>query len=202
MNAKPTANFTLSTTNAIINAPVIFTNASTAGSGTITAYAWNFGSGANIATATTAGPHTRQYSTTGTKTISLTVTNSNTCTATVSKTLTVASALAGTTVLDRSTDEVLEDSELKPANDQLVEAQMTVFPNPATSEVNVLFNVGNEEAATLYLMDFSGKIIEIQNASGNSQTSRFSVEHLPAGSYVVKLIYGDNKTITRSLVKL
>ncbi|MGN6647499.1 MAG: glycoside hydrolase family 9 protein [Cytophaga sp.] len=47
------------------------TNTST---GNITAYSWNFGSGASIATAATAGPHSVSWSTGGTKTITLTVT--------------------------------------------------------------------------------------------------------------------------------
>lgn len=50
-----------------------FNNAS---EGNITSYLWNFGDGALPAMATTAGPHTVQYTTPGTKTISLTVTGS------------------------------------------------------------------------------------------------------------------------------
>ncbi|MBL0105603.1 MAG: PKD domain-containing protein [Bacteroidetes bacterium] len=59
--------------NVCLGQSATFTNSS---SGTVTSYSWNFGSGASPATATTVGPHTVTYSTTGLKTISLTVTNS------------------------------------------------------------------------------------------------------------------------------
>lgn len=49
---------------------VLFTNTS---SGNINSYYWNFGQGANPATANTVGPHFVKYSTPGLKTVSLTV---------------------------------------------------------------------------------------------------------------------------------
>lgn len=45
-------------------------------------YNWNFGSGATPATATTLGPHTVQYATTGAKTVSLSATDSYGCSST------------------------------------------------------------------------------------------------------------------------
>ena len=53
---------------------ITFTSAST---GFITSYAWNFGDGASPATASTQGPHVIQYSTGGLKTISLEVDDGN-----------------------------------------------------------------------------------------------------------------------------
>lgn len=49
-----------------------FSNCST---GEITAYAWDFGEGASLASATTAGPHQVSYSTTGMKTVTFSVTH-------------------------------------------------------------------------------------------------------------------------------
>jgi hypothetical protein len=65
-----TANFTSNKSFACISEQVTFTNAST---GNITSYNWNFGSGANPATAVGPGPHTVSYSTLGDKTVSLIV---------------------------------------------------------------------------------------------------------------------------------
>jgi PKD repeat protein len=64
------ADFSGSPTTVTIGQAVTFTNAS---SGNPTTYSWNFGSGASLATATTAGPHSVSYSTLGYKTVTLTV---------------------------------------------------------------------------------------------------------------------------------
>jgi PKD repeat protein len=66
-----TADFTGSPLTGTTSDTFIFTDAST---GTITTWAWNFGSGASIPTANTQGPHYVTYSTTGSKTVTLTVT--------------------------------------------------------------------------------------------------------------------------------
>lgn len=68
-----TADFTSDVTSVCEGQSVTFTDASTGTSGTQT-YAWDFGTGATPATATTAGPHTVTYSTAGSIDVSLTVT--------------------------------------------------------------------------------------------------------------------------------
>jgi PKD repeat protein len=67
----PVPTFTQSATTICTNAPVTFTNTSSNG---VTSYAWNFGTGASPATATTYGPQSVTWSTTGIKTLTLTVT--------------------------------------------------------------------------------------------------------------------------------
>jgi parallel beta-helix repeat protein len=69
--AATVADFTGVPTSGNVPLDVLFTDAST---GTITSYAWDFGSGASPATADTVGPHTVTYSTSGLKTVVLTVT--------------------------------------------------------------------------------------------------------------------------------
>lgn len=63
------ANFSANVTQTCTSQNVIFTDNSTAA----TSWAWNFGDGANPATAITQGPHSVIYSTTGSKTVSLTI---------------------------------------------------------------------------------------------------------------------------------
>ncbi len=82
----PTAEFTISTTNPALNQNVVFTDTSTANSGTITQWSWNFGDGA---TSTLQNP-VHSYSTSGEKTINLVVTDSNSKSASVTHTLTVS----------------------------------------------------------------------------------------------------------------
>ncbi|MBU2018065.1 MAG: gliding motility-associated C-terminal domain-containing protein, partial [Bacteroidetes bacterium] len=62
-------------------------------------YLWNFGSGANPATANTAGPHTVTYSTSGTKTVSLTVTGAGGCDSLLQIQYEVAQPLAATSTV-------------------------------------------------------------------------------------------------------
>jgi len=71
--------FSASLTTVVINNSTIFTDATTCGG---TSWSWNFGTGATPATASTIGPHTVSYSTTGLKTVSLTVNGSYTKTKT------------------------------------------------------------------------------------------------------------------------
>jgi gliding motility-associated-like protein len=73
--AAPVADFTASPTTVCTGQTVTFTNTSTT-SGAVT-YAWNFGTGATPATASTAGPHVVTYNTAGTANVTLTVTDAN-----------------------------------------------------------------------------------------------------------------------------
>lgn len=96
VSTAPVANFTSGAGTVCTGSPVTFTNSST---GTISSYAWDFGSGATPATAASAGPHSVTWSTGGTKTISLSVTGSggsNTKTAAVTvNALPIATITAG-----------------------------------------------------------------------------------------------------------
>jgi PKD repeat protein len=67
-----TASFSANVTQVCTAESVVFTDNSTAA----TSWAWNFGAGANPATASTQGPHTVNYSTSGSKTVSLTINGS------------------------------------------------------------------------------------------------------------------------------
>lgn len=69
--AQNVANFNISSTLVCTGTGVSFTNNSTT-TGAVT-YLWNFGAGASVASANTAGPHIVSYSSGGLKTISLTV---------------------------------------------------------------------------------------------------------------------------------
>jgi PKD repeat protein len=66
------ANFSASDTTTAPGTSITFTDSST---NTPTTWSWNFGSGATPATASTQGPHSVSYSTTGLKTVTLTAGN-------------------------------------------------------------------------------------------------------------------------------
>jgi len=86
ISAAPTATFTISPSPvcASANSTVTFTGTAAAGA----TYTWNFGANASPATASTAGPHTVNWSVAGTKTITCTV-SAGGCSATSSQSLIV-----------------------------------------------------------------------------------------------------------------
>jgi hypothetical protein len=67
-----TAAFTVDNSTPVVGQTVKFT--ATDNSAAISAWSWNFGSGAIPPTANTKGPHNVYYSTTGSKTVTLTIT--------------------------------------------------------------------------------------------------------------------------------
>ncbi len=77
----PEARFTTddSDNTVCIGNSITLTDASTSSVGSIVGYSWNFGVGASPSTASGIGPHTINYSSTGTKSVALTVENSFGC---------------------------------------------------------------------------------------------------------------------------
>ena len=94
-----TANFTATPNPVCLGSAVTFTSTSTGA----TSYAWNFGTGATPATATTAGPHSVTYSTTGTKNVSLQINGTGPTsnqTVTVNSLNTIAAGINRTTCIN------------------------------------------------------------------------------------------------------
>jgi hypothetical protein len=79
-------------------------------------------------------------------------------------------------------------------------SNISVFPNPATESVNVMFEaIGSEFQVNL--MDITGRLMNSQVLSGVSgtQTVTFPVSNLAKGSYIVK-ISGEGYSSTRNVV--
>ncbi len=83
---NPVANFGISKSTVCLKENFLVTDSS---KGSILSYSWNFGSGASPATASTMGPHTVQYTTSGSKTITLTITTTSNSTLTKTMNITV-----------------------------------------------------------------------------------------------------------------
>ncbi|MFM2284938.1 MAG: hypothetical protein RLZZ543_435 [Bacteroidota bacterium] len=97
--APPTSTFTMPATICMgSSATLTYTGTAPAGS----TYSWNFGLDATPATASTAGPQSVAWSTTGTKTVTLTVSN-GTCSSTTTNTIIVTSAPTSTFTLSPAT---------------------------------------------------------------------------------------------------
>jgi hypothetical protein len=79
-------------------------------------------------------------------------------------------------------------------NSTTVKQVFTIYPNPASSNVNFSLNNENITTGTLYIYNSLGKLVDVTKNHSN-----YSVSHLPRGVYIVKLI--DNSTeITKSLI--
>jgi PKD repeat protein len=144
------AEFSSNLTKVMVNNNVIFTDQSTCN---ITSYSWNFGQGATPATASTQGPHTVSYSTTGFKTVSLTVNGSVTKTKTdyievlpesfnmSNGSLTTCSGIfydpQGTSVYNNNLDYV-----------------MTLYPGDTSKSIQAVFSTFDLEASTGCIYDW------------------------------------------------
>jgi pantothenate kinase len=90
-------------------------------------------------------------------------------------------------------DGVLPTRNDKPSNDVALLEQLSLFPNPAESEVNVRFIATKSGTYDVALYDATGKAILNQKAQFNEgeNTASFDVVSLPRGLYVVKVSNGE-----------
>lgn len=84
--------------------------------------------------------------------------------------------------------------------DELATIAMNVYPNPASSEVNVSFEATNNDYA-VSLMDLQGRVIAAKNMTNlnGTQVVSFSTENVAKGSYIVTVIV-DGLTTTKNVV--
>lgn len=83
---------------------------------------------------------------------------------------------------------------------ELAQVAMNVYPNPASTEVNVSFEASNADY-TIKLVDLQGRVIAIQNLSNLNGTQVISIPttNVAKGSYVVS-ITSNGMTSTKSVV--
>ena len=84
--------------------------------------------------------------------------------------------------------------------DELATIAMNVYPNPASSEVNVSFEATNNDYAVA-LMDLQGRVISAKNITNlnGTQVVSFSTENVAKGSYIVTVTV-DGLTTTKNVV--
>ena len=194
ITAPPTATFSapaILCTNT--SGTITYTGTAPAGS----TYAWTFGAGATPSTATGFGPHSVNYSSTGSKTISLTVT-SGTCTATSTNTVTVNTNPTSTFTLALPTICALANN---------------TFTFTGTAPVGATYNWNFGAGATPATASTAGphsvfwstsglKNITLQVSAGgctsNITTQSVSVNNLPSSTFTLpsSVCVGANSTIT------
>ncbi|MBM3916861.1 MAG: T9SS type A sorting domain-containing protein [Sphingomonadales bacterium] len=84
--------------------------------------------------------------------------------------------------------------------DELATIAMNVYPNPASSTVNVSFEATNNNYAVA-LMDLQGRVIAAKNLENlnGTQVVSFSTENVAKGSYIVSITV-DGLTTTKNVV--
>jgi thiol-disulfide isomerase/thioredoxin len=106
-------------------------------------------------------------------------------------------------LIDNTTGEIVnaEKVNLSAANvNELANAEIIVFPNPASSEVNVSFEATNNDYVVA-LMDLQGRVISAKNMTNlnGTQVVSFSTENVAKGSYIVTVTV-DGLTTTKNVV--
>lgn len=149
----PIADYEVTPQMGCINTPVTFTSVSV---GTVDNYLWNFGEGAQPATATGIGPHTVIYGTEGTKTVSLKVSNS-----------------IGSNTKNNSPFEV-HNCNLGVENPNEESNRIIVYPNPSKG----LFHLSKELEWTVFSVSGS----KIKEGRGNE----ISISEQASGIYFLK----------------
>jgi hypothetical protein len=81
--------------------------------------------------------------------------------------------------------------------------QIVVFPNPASTNLNVCYNLPKEDEITIALFDMQGKLIlekKMENKISGEHQETLDLNDLPQGSYVCR-ITGKQNSITKQVVK-
>ncbi|MEO5675098.1 MAG: T9SS type A sorting domain-containing protein, partial [Chitinophagales bacterium] len=90
------------------------------------------------------------------------------------------------------------------ADQAAISAKLTVFPNPATSSVNVSFMNGSEGEVSITLLDVTGRILLAQQKIEVSGmvTEELDLSAMSAGVYQLVIISADGIRMNQSIVKV
>jgi PKD repeat protein len=140
-----------------------------------TGWLWNFGAGG--ATSTEQNPE-HSYAEAGEYTVTLVSTNARGSSALVSKKVNVISS-------------GIED---------VLAGKVTLYPNPAKQTVT-LATSGLNAAATVIITDIAGKEMETYNLGATETELNINVSNFADGTYLVKIVSDNAKTVKRLVVK-
>ncbi|MGL5891546.1 MAG: T9SS type A sorting domain-containing protein [Bacteroidia bacterium] len=81
-------------------------------------------------------------------------------------------------------------------------ANIEVFPNPASAMVSIDIPSAKDEVLNISVYDFSGKIVLTKQATGNENKTLFQLntESLSPGTYLVKVTGADNREMHKTLI--
>ena len=79
-----------------------------------------------------------------------------------------------------------------------------IFPNPASHEANIYFELDNEALVFITLFDSNGNLIKElyqDEAKSGSNVFSFSMEPLRIGTYIVKITADDKAILQEKIIK-
>jgi len=80
---------------------------------------------------------------------------------------------------------------------------LVVYPNPTSNEATIAYYLSNDQSINIGLYDIAGRELkEITNGNqiAGQHTINLNGENLSNGIYFVKLVSGDNQTVTQKLI--
>jgi len=100
-----------------------------------------------------------------------------------------------------STNIKVEDLTSNTNNQELTNASMEVFPNPATSFVNININFDEATDATLFITDVTGKLVQTQALNNvTNEKVNINVSDLAAGTYIARITTAEGFKTERFVV--
>lgn len=163
INGASTVNaaFTANNYTVEINDAIVFTNTSVAGE----SYFWDFGDGN---TSTDVSP-SHIYTDSGIYPVILTVTSSDGCTSAITQQITVEDLATG-------------------LDENFLNNQISIYPNPASDQLTVSFDLSSPQSLTLTLVDVRGTVIKTIPAQNYFNTPLpIELAGLSAGIYYLKM---------------
>ena len=90
--------------------------------------------------------------------------------------------------------------EPRSINKKAYDQKLTIFPNPATDQITVSFNLKDNESGKLIILDIAGNQIYMKNISNDIDELKIGTNIYSSGIYIVKYISDTGKEDIRKLV--
>ncbi|HNW97437.1 MAG TPA: M20/M25/M40 family metallo-hydrolase [Bacteroidales bacterium] len=102
-------------------------------------------------------------------------------------------------VMHEKFDEAIDVPEMQSSNGKFL---FTLFPNPASDELNITINSAENKNATLEIYSISGKLIKQYkfNCSKGLQSKYIDITAIPEGFYFCKIKAGNNYCVKKLVV--
>lgn len=170
--------------------------------GWINSYSWSQVSGPNTATLTTISSTNVEAKNliAGTYTFKLTVTDNDGLTGSATMQVVVN---GGTTSTARTASTTTETTLISSAVSTTSTNSLVLYPNPVTTTLNVQVSNDLTGSVTINVINASGTAVKTVKATKSSTqfTYQVNVQDVPAGTYVVELIFSDGSRQTSQFVK-